>query len=114
MSKKDLIDVVATATELTKDKAALVVDVREGAGLKKFPAIFRAIRGRVNAQLIFLEADDETLVHRFSETRRPHPLAGSGQPVAESIDQSRYHLFYLINHLANMLRLAVRVRPRPL
>src|SRR5947199_2026086 len=52
-------------------KAALVVDVREGTGLKKFPAIFRAIRSSVNAQLIFLEADDETLVSRFSETRRP-------------------------------------------
>src|SRR6266851_1015528 len=56
-------------------KAAVVVDVREGSGLKKFPASFRAIQGRVNAQLIFLEAEDESLVHRFSETRRPHPLA---------------------------------------
>lgn len=65
--------------------AALVVDVREGAGLKKFPAIFKAIRGSVNARLIFLEADDETIVHRFSETRRPHPLADGDLAIGQSI-----------------------------
>ena len=70
-------------------KAALVVDVREGTGLKKFPAIFRSIRKSTNAQLIFLEADDDTLVRRFSETRRPHPLASSNQTVAESIRSER-------------------------
>ena len=70
-------------------KAALVVDVREGMGLKKFPAIFRSIRKSTNAQLIFLEADDDTLVHRFSETRRPHPLASANRTVAESIRQER-------------------------
>src|SRR5216683_8320247 len=54
--------------------AALVVDVREGAGLKQFPAIFRNIRRTSNVRLVFLEADDEALMRRFSETRRPHPL----------------------------------------
>jgi len=82
-------------------KAALVVDVREGSGLTKFPAIFRKIRSSVNTQLIFLEADDETLVHRFSETRRPHPLSGSGQPVAESIRAER-KLLAPIRALANL------------
>src|ERR1700679_1268448 len=65
--------------------AALVVDVREGTGLKKFPAIFKSIRGSVNTRLIFLEADDETIVHRFSETRRPHPLADGDQAIGQSI-----------------------------
>ena len=82
-------------------KAALVVDVREGSGLKKFPAIFRSIRAGVNAQLIFLEADDETLVHRFSETRRPHPLASSRRPVAESIRAER-KLLAPIRRLADL------------
>jgi UPF0042 nucleotide-binding protein len=58
-------------------RAAVVVDVREGKLLKEFPEIYRklkAIRG-LNPVLIFLEAAEATLVRRFSETRRPHPLA---------------------------------------
>jgi RNase adapter protein RapZ len=58
-------------------KAAVVVDVREGRLLKDFPAIYRrlkAMRG-LNPVLIFLESAEGTLVRRFSETRRPHPLA---------------------------------------
>src|SRR6202050_395833 len=70
-------------------QAALVVDVREGSGLKKFPAIFKSIRGSVNARLIFLEADDDTIVHRFSETRRPHPLADGDQAIGQSIVAER-------------------------
>jgi RNase adapter protein RapZ len=69
--------------------AALVVDVREGSGLKKFPAIFKSIRGSVNTRLIFLEADDDTIVHRFSETRRPHPLADGDQAIGQSITAER-------------------------
>jgi UPF0042 nucleotide-binding protein len=58
-------------------RAAVVVDVREGKLLKEFPGIYRklkAIRG-LNPVLIFLEANEAALVRRFSETRRPHPLA---------------------------------------
>jgi RNase adapter protein RapZ len=69
--------------------AALVVDVREGTGLKKFPAIYKSIRGSVNTRLIFLEADDDTIVHRFSETRRPHPLADGDQAIGQSIVAER-------------------------
>ena len=69
--------------------AALVVDVREGAGLKKFPAIFKSIRGSVNTRLVFLEADDDAIVHRFSETRRPHPLADGDQAIGQSIVEER-------------------------
>ena len=58
-------------------RAAVVVDVREGKLLNEFPGIYKkmkAIRG-LNPVLIFLEASESTLVRRFSETRRPHPLA---------------------------------------
>ena len=61
-------------------RAALVVDVREGTFLKEFPAIFDGLRrtpGR-RGRLLFFEADDEALMRRFSETRRPHPLASGG------------------------------------
>jgi UPF0042 nucleotide-binding protein len=56
---------------------AIVVDVREGNFLSSFPKIFKKLRKMpgLNPVLIFLEANSATLVRRFSETRRPHPLA---------------------------------------
>ncbi|HXH28852.1 MAG TPA: RNase adapter RapZ [Candidatus Polarisedimenticolia bacterium] len=61
-------------------RAALVVDVREGTFLQGFPDIYEALRrgGDRHVRLLFFEADDEALIRRFSETRRPHPLAGGG------------------------------------
>src|SRR5579864_2577779 len=68
------VDLIPKFAELTRDNrsiggAALVVDVREGEGLKRFPRIYSSIRRSVSARLIFLEADDATIVRRFSETR---------------------------------------------
>ena len=62
-------------TEISR--AAVVVDVREGKMLQEFPRVYRALKTRknLNPALIFLEAAESTLVRRFSETRRPHPLA---------------------------------------
>jgi UPF0042 nucleotide-binding protein len=82
--------------ELTRDNpsiqaAALVVDIREGAGLKMFPKIFTGIQKSVTARLIFLEADDDAIVRRFSETRRPHPL-GTGKSITHSIESERAQL----------------------
>lgn len=60
-------------------RVALVIDVREGMFLQKFPAIYRRLRRQrgLRVRLIFFESDDATLIRRFSETRRPHPLAGA-------------------------------------
>ncbi len=65
----------AGGTEISR--AAVVVDVREGRLLTQFPAIYRRLRAmrNLNPALIFLEASEPALVRRFSETRRPHPLA---------------------------------------
>ena len=87
------VELIPTFAELVRDststrKAALVVDVREGSGLRNFPAIYRRIKNNVNTRLLFLEADDQALMRRFSETRRPHPLSGD-QPIAESITRER-------------------------
>ena len=59
------------------DKVAIVVDVRERNFLSSFPGIFKRLKRMrgLNPVLIFLEASNSTLVRRFSETRRPHPLA---------------------------------------
>jgi UPF0042 nucleotide-binding protein len=68
--------------------AAIVVDIREGESLQKFPRLYRKIKAQVPTTLLFLDADDETLVRRFSETRRPHPL-GTGTSVLRSIKAER-------------------------
>ena len=72
------------------EKVAIVVDVREGGFLSSFPKIFRQLRAmpRLNPILIFLEASNAALVRRFSETRRPHPLA-PGRSVSEGIREER-------------------------
>jgi RNase adapter protein RapZ len=72
------------------DKVAIVVDVREKNLLSSFPQIFARLRKmpRLNPILIFLEASHETLVRRFSETRRPHPLAHD-RSVTEGIREER-------------------------
>ena len=56
---------------------AIVVDIREKNFLAEFPKSYRKLRAMkgLNPALIFLEATHATLVRRFSETRRPHPLA---------------------------------------
>jgi UPF0042 nucleotide-binding protein len=72
------------------EKVAIVVDVREGNFLSSFPKVFRRLRTmrRLNPVLIFLEASHAALVRRFSETRRPHPLA-AGRSVVEGIREER-------------------------
>jgi UPF0042 nucleotide-binding protein len=58
-------------------RVAIVVDIREKTFLAEFQKTYRKLRGMkgLNPALIFLEATHATLVRRFSETRRPHPLA---------------------------------------
>jgi RNase adapter protein RapZ len=71
-------------------KVAIVVDVRERNFLAQFPKVFnrlRKMRG-LNPVLIFLEASTPALVRRFSETRRPHPLAPD-RSVSEGIRDER-------------------------
>jgi UPF0042 nucleotide-binding protein len=72
------------------EKVAIVADVREGGFLKEFPRVFRRLQSMpgITPRLIFLEANPSTLVRRFSETRRPHPLAPD-RSVAEGIQEER-------------------------
>ncbi len=58
-------------------RVGIVVDIREKNFLAEFPKTYRRLRNMkgLNPALIFLEATHATLVRRFSETRRPHPLA---------------------------------------
>ena len=81
-------------TELIKGqpelhRSALVVDMREPDFLESFPEAFRQLKARgLSASLLFLEAGEKILLRRFSETRRPHPLA-INQPVIEGVREER-------------------------
>lgn len=77
--------------EVEIDKVALVVDMREPGFLHDFPRVFEEIKSKIPVKLIFLEASDETLVKRFSESRRPHPLYPR-KPVLEAIRLERKRL----------------------
>ena len=83
------------------EKVAIVVDVREGGFLSSFSKIFKQLRKmpRLNPVLIFLEANHAALVRRFSETRRPHPLA-LDRSVSEGIRDERQRM-NLIRDLAD-------------
>jgi UPF0042 nucleotide-binding protein len=92
--------------ELTKDspnirRAALVVDIREGEALKRFPRLLGEVSAKISTKLLFLDAASESLQRRFSETRRPHPL-GQGRNVLKSIEAER-EMLKDIRSLASLL-----------
>ena len=84
---------LSTREDSGPEKVAIVVDVRERGFVAHFPRIYRKLKaqGRVSPTLIFLEASDPVLVRRFSETRRPHPLAPD-RSVSEGIAEERQKL----------------------
>lgn len=89
------VDLLPTFSDLCRqsggriERAAVVVDIREGDALSRLPAIYQKLaQERPKPTLVFLEASDETLLRRFEETRRPHPLGGH-LPVREGIRLER-------------------------
>jgi len=82
-------ELVKTSAEISR--AALVIDVREGIRLDRFPAILKQVRKVLDTRVVFLEANEEAIIHRFSETRRPHPL-GRGETVIAQIRAERKRL----------------------
>lgn len=79
------------------EKAALVADVREGESLKRLPGIVKELKLRLKTTIVFLEASDDALIRRFSETRRPHPLSGKSIPVKTAIASERRELAVIRN-----------------
>ncbi len=77
-----------TAGEVSR--IALVVDAREGRFLGDAPRVIQEVRQKGNdVQVLFLDASDDSLVRRYSETRRRHPLAGEGGSVPDGIAAER-------------------------
>jgi RNase adapter protein RapZ len=78
---------VSKSTEV--ERAAIVVDVREGSTLDRLPEILKASQETAaGTRVVFLDAQDAVLVRRYSETRRPHPL-GRSETVWRSIVEER-------------------------
>jgi UPF0042 nucleotide-binding protein len=69
-------------------QAAIVVDIREGSTLDRLPEILIGVRKLLPTRVLFLDAQDQVLVRRYSETRRPHPL-GRSETVSRSIVEER-------------------------
>ncbi|NYF90783.1 RNase adapter RapZ [Tunturiibacter empetritectus] len=82
-------DLVRQSAEI--ERAALVVDVREGMRLDQFPSILKKVLKILPTRVVFLEASEDALIRRFSETRRPHPMGGS-DTVVKSIRAERKRL----------------------
>ena len=89
----ELISEFAGLVKKSKDieRAAIVVDVREGQALDRLPSIIQHIKRVLPTRVVFLDAQDPVLVRRYSETRRPHPLRRS-ETVSRSIVEERQML----------------------
>ncbi|MBX9761516.1 MAG: RNase adapter RapZ [Pseudomonadaceae bacterium] len=83
----DLAERTLMHTELLHPQIAVSIDARNlPSQLKRFPELLADVRARhIQCDVVFLDADDETLLKRFSETRRRHPLTNESRSLAEAI-----------------------------
>ena len=83
-------------------KICIVLDVRNPDFTSRFPDTFRRIKERVpSATLIFLDASEDALIRRFSETRRPHPIA-EGKSLLDALRRER-EILSDVRSLADLL-----------
>jgi UPF0042 nucleotide-binding protein len=75
------------------DKVAVAIDIRGGEGIARLPEQLAALRANeLELQFLFLDAKTETLLKRYSETRRRHPLASQERTLTEAIAEERVRL----------------------
>jgi UPF0042 nucleotide-binding protein len=68
-------DLVQSLSKQSREKLAIAVDARRGQSIKELPAIIEQLKQHHDVHVLFLNSSTETLVQRFSETRRRHPLS---------------------------------------
>ncbi|SDI42598.1 RNase adapter RapZ [Pseudomonas panipatensis] len=83
----DLAQRALLHTELLHPQVAVSIDARNlPSQLKRFPELLQEARDKhIQCDVLYLDADDETLLKRFSETRRRHPLSSDNRSLAEAI-----------------------------
>ena len=93
----DLIGPLADyAAKLAEERVAISADARSRESLGRLPAIVAREQARgTDVRVIFLDTSDHSLVRRFSESRRPHPLSGEGRTLDEAIAEERRLLAWL-------------------
>jgi UPF0042 nucleotide-binding protein len=83
-------NLVAYAAARGEPRVAVSADARSADTISGLPQVAADIRaGGIDVRLVFLDASDASLVRRFSETRRPHPLAGEGRTLEEALALER-------------------------
>ncbi len=89
-----LADQILQSSQTAYPNFAVGIDARNLSGdLTEFPFLLKDIRGKkLRSEVYFLAADDATLIKRFSETRRKHPLTDENVPLSEAIAQERLML----------------------
>lgn len=92
------VDLAPKLIELTESsggeqtRLALVIDLRQRRFFPQYPAVLRSLEeSGVSLEVLFLDARDEVLIRRYSETRRQHPLAQGGN-VIDGINRERQEL----------------------
>jgi UPF0042 nucleotide-binding protein len=84
-------------TQQGYDKVAVAIDIRGGESIATLPQQLEALRAKnLDVQFLFLDAKDETLLKRYSETRRRHPLASAQRTLTEAIAEERVRLAELV------------------
>lgn len=89
-----LENLISTLEKEECEQVAVAIDARRGRSIAALPSILENLRRQHEVRVVFLNADTNTLVQRFSETRRRHPLAGQNKKVnsttlIEAIDEER-------------------------
>ncbi len=81
------------------DRVALVYDVRSGEPAQKLIDALERMKGAgINCRMLFLEADTQSIINRYKETRRTHPLAEAGGSVAQALQKERMLLQPVRDH----------------
>ena len=90
-------------------KVALGVDIRSGESLDALEKILENMAmNHLNYEILYLDADDDVLIKRYKETRRSHPLAGTGR-VETGISRERNKLQFLKTHADYILDTSMRL-----
>lgn len=81
------------------DRVALVYDVRSGEPAQKLIDALESMKDAgINCRMLFLEADTQSIINRYKETRRTHPLAEAGGSVAQALQKERMLLQPVRDH----------------
>jgi RNase adapter protein RapZ len=98
-----VLDVIAFLRKAGHDKVALSIDVRSGTDIGDLPKVIEQLKSQNNdPRVLFLEANTETIVKRFAEARRPHPLADDKRTINECITWERNILSGVAEHAHHM------------